>query len=62
MKVGDLVKCYQTASIGLIVGLIRTFPRQVAVRWNQTTEIEFFDWDEFEDLSYNRLEVINASR
>ncbi len=62
MKVGDLVKCYQTDSFGLIVGLIRTFPRQVAVRWNQTTEIEFFDWDEFEDLSYNRLEVINASR
>ena len=62
MKVGDLVKCYQTDSFGLIVGLIRTFPRQVAVRWNQTTELEFFDWDEFEDLSYNRLEVINASR
>ena len=62
MKVGDLVKCYQADSFGLIVGLIRTFPRQVAVRWNQTTEIEFFDWDEFEDLSYNRLEVINASR
>ena len=62
MKVGDLVKCYQTDSFGLIVGLIRTFPRQVAVRWNQTTEIEFFDWDEFEDLSYNRLEVINESR
>ena len=62
MKVGDLVKCYQTDSFGLIVGLIRTFPRHVAVRWNQTTEIEFFDWDEFEDLSYNRLEVINASR
>ena len=62
MKVGNLVKCYQTDSFGLIVGLIRTFPRQVAVRWNQTTEIEFFDWDEFEDLSYNRLEVINASR
>ena len=62
MKVGDLVKCYQTDSFGLIVGLIRTFPRQVVVRWNQTTEIEFFDWDEFEDLSYNRLEVINASR
>ena len=62
MKVGDLVKCYQADSFGLIVGLIRTFPRQVVVRWNQTTEIEFFDWDEFEDLSYNRLEVINASR
>ena len=62
MKVGDLVKCYQTDSFGLIVGLIRTFPRQVAVRWNQTTEIEFFDWDEFEDLSYNRLEVISESR
>ena len=62
MKVGDLVKCYQTDSFGLIVGLIRTFPRQVAVRWNQTTEIAFFDWDEFEDLSYNRFEVINASR
>ena len=62
MKVGDLVKCYQTDSFGLIVGLIRTFPRQVVVRWNQTTEIEFFDWDEFEDLSYNRLEVINESR
>jgi len=62
MKVGNLVKCYQTDSFGLIVGLIRTFPRQVVVRWNQTTEIEFFDWDEFEDLSYNRLEVINASR
>ena len=62
MKVGDLVKCYQADTFGLIVGLIRTFPRQVVVRWNQTTEIEFFDWDEFEDLSYNRLEVINASR
>ena len=62
MKVGDLVKCYQADSFGLIVGLIRTFPRQVVVRWNQTTEIEFFDWDEFEDLSYNRLEVINESR
>ena len=62
MKVGDLVKCYQADSFGLIVGLIRTFPRQVVVRWNQTTEIEFFDWDEFDDLSYNRLEVINASR
>ena len=62
MKVGDLVRCYQTDDFGLIVGLIRTFPRQVVVRWNQTTEIEFFDWDEFEDLSYNRLEVINASR
>ena len=62
MKVGDLVKCYQADSFGLIVGLIRTFPRQVAVRWNQTTEIEFFDWDEFEDLSYNRLEVISESR
>ena len=62
MRVGDLVRCYQTERFGLIVGLIRTFPRQVAVRWNQTTEIEFFDWDEFEDLSYNRLEVSNASR
>ena len=62
MKVGNLVKCYQTDSFGLIVGLIRTFPRQVVVRWNQTTEIEFFDWDEFEDLSYNRLEVISESR
>ncbi len=62
MKVGDLVKCYQADSFGLIVGLIRTFPRQVVVRWNQTTEIEFFDWDEFEDLSYNRLEVISESR
>ena len=62
MRVGDLVRCYQTDSFGLIVGLIRTFPRQVAVRWNQTTEIEFFDWDEFEDLSYNRLEIISESR
>ena len=62
MKVGDLVKCYQADSFGLIVGLIRTFPRQVVVRGNQTTEIEFFDWDEFEDLSYNRLEVISERR
>ena len=62
MKVGNLVKCYQTDSFGLIVGLIRTFPRQVVVRWNQTTETELFDWDEFEDLSYNRLEVISESR
>ena len=62
MKVGDLVRCYQTDDFGLIVGLIRAFPRQVAVRWNQTTETELFDWDEFEDLSYNRLEVISESR
>ena len=62
MKVGDLVRCYQTDNFGLIVGLVRTFPRQVAVRWNQTTEIELFDWNEFEDLSYNRLEVISESR
>ena len=62
MKVGNLVRCYQTNDFGLIVGLVRTFPRQVAVRWNQATEIELFDWNEFEDLSYNRLEVINESR
>jgi len=62
VQVGDLVKCFQTNDFGLIVGLVRTFPRQVAVKWCQTTKTELFDWDEFEDLSYNRLEVISASR
>ena len=62
MQVGDLVKCFQTNDLGLIVGLVKTFPRQVAVKWNQAAKTELFDWDEFEDLSYNRLEVISASR
>ncbi len=62
MKVGDLVRCFQTNDFGLIVGLVRTFPRQVAVKWNQATKTELFDWEEFEDLSYNRLEIISESR
>ena len=62
MKVGDLVKDYDENDIGIIVGLIRTFPRQVVVRWNRATMTEFFVWEEFEDLSYNRLELISESR
>ena len=62
MKVGDLVKDYEENDVGIIIGLIKTFPRQVVVRWNRTTMTEFFDWEEFEDLSYNRLELFSASR
>ncbi len=63
MKVGDLVKDYEENDAGIIIGLIKTFPRQVVIRWNRTTMTEFFGWEEFEDLSYNRLEVVSyASR
>ncbi len=62
MKVGDLVKDYEENDVGIIIGLIKTFPRQVVIRWNRTTMTEFFDWEEFEDLSYNRLELVNESR
>jgi hypothetical protein len=62
VKVGDLVKDYEENDVGIILGLIKTFPRQVVIRWNRTTMTEFFDWEEFEDLSYNRLELISESR
>ena len=62
VKVGDLVKDYEENDVGIIIGLIKTFPRQVVIRWNRTTMTEFFDWEGFEDLSYNRLEVVNESR
>ncbi len=49
MKVGDLVKDYEENDVGIIIGLIKTFPRQVVIRWNRTTMTEFFDWEEFEE-------------
>ena len=62
MQIGDLVKDHEENDIGIIIGLIKTFPRQVVVRWNHATMTEFFDWEEFEDLSYNRLELLSEGR
>ena len=57
MQVGDLVKLKDN-----VVPLIGSSDKLGIVRCNQTAETELFDWDEFEDLSYNRLEVVSASR
>ena len=63
MKVGDLVKYNgYGADWGLIVGLIKTFPRQVVVKWNKDSQPAYFDWEEFEDRCHNLFEVISERR
>ena len=66
MKVGDLVKYWGHTSdendVGIIIGLVKTFPRQVWVQWSKETCAEKWPLEDFEDLCHTDIEVINESR
>ena len=66
MKVGDLVKYWgytdEENDTGLIIGLIKSYPRQVVVQWFKNSQLAYFAWEEFESLLHNDIEVISEGR
>jgi hypothetical protein len=70
VNVGDLVKFWGSewkgadfGYIGIIVGCINTYPREVFIKWNNDPDVAGYCRQELEGaLEVGDLEILNESR